>query len=74
MVRTITAAELIDGDVIIDDAASRRYGRTLELHVDTVVITAPSRMVIAVGRSGAYGIERQLAYGPDEAVRVRRSS
>lgn len=69
---TIPANELLEGDTIRDDAASKRYGRTLDLEATVVVTTAPSRMVSVYGTS--HGIERQLSYGPDELVTVVRDT
>jgi hypothetical protein len=66
---TIPASELLEGDTIRDDAASKRYGRTIDLEALVVVTTAPSRMVSVYGTS--HGIERQLSYGPDELVTIK---
>lgn len=69
---TIPASELVEGDTIRDDEASKRHGTPLDLDALVVVTTAPSRMISVYGTSR--GIERQLCYGPDELVTVIRSA
>lgn len=67
---TIPASELVEGDTIRDDEASKRLGTPIDLAALVVVTTAPSRMISVYGLSR--GIERQLTYGPDELVTVLR--
>lgn len=67
---TIPASELVEGDTIRDDEASKRHGTPLDLDALVVVTTAPSRMISVYGTSR--GIERQISYGPDELVTILR--
>jgi len=67
---TIPASELLEGDTIRDDDASKRHGTPLDLDALVVVTTAPSRMISVYGTSR--GIERQILYGPDELVTIAR--